>query len=95
MPRFFGGRRGSFDQEDVIRRAHQLADFVGEAAKSYEFDPKRLIAVGYSNGANIAAAVLLFGPKCFRLAILIRAMMPIVPEPYQIWVRQSFLDFFG
>jgi phospholipase/carboxylesterase len=64
MPRFF--RRlaeGVFDEEDVIRRAHQLADFVGEAARFYNFDPKRLIAVGYSNGANIAAAFLLVAAR--------------------------------
>src|SRR3954470_7760954 len=58
MPRFF--RRlaeGVFDEEDVIRRANELADFIAPAAARYQFDPKRLTAVGYSNGANIAAAV--------------------------------------
>src|SRR5947208_13131019 len=60
MPRFF--RRlaeGVFDEADVIRRANELADFVGAAAARYEFDPRRVTAVGYSNGANIAAAILL------------------------------------
>ena len=82
MPRFF--RRlaeGVFDEEDVIRRAHQLADFVGEAARFYNFDPKRLIAVGYSNGANIAAAILLLRPEVLSFAILLRAMVPLVPKP--------------
>ena len=82
MPRFF--RRlgeGVFDEEDVIRRAHQLADFVGEASRFYKFDPKRLIAVGYSNGANIAAAILLLRPEVLSVAILLRAMVPLVPEP--------------
>src|SRR5438046_4557153 len=63
MPRFF--RRlseGVFDEADVVRRAHELADFIAIAAKQYEFDPKQLTAVGYSNGANIAAAVLLLRP---------------------------------
>src|SRR3954469_14938127 len=57
MPRFF--RRlaeGVFDEEDVIRRAQELGDFISAAGERYQFDPKQLIAVGYSNGANIAAA---------------------------------------
>jgi len=81
MPRFF--RRlaeGVFDEEDVIRRAHELADFAEEAAGSYDFDSKRLVAVGYSNGANIAAAVLLLRPDVISAAVLIRAMVPLVPE---------------
>jgi phospholipase/carboxylesterase len=80
MPRFF--RRlaeGVFDEEDLVRRAHGLADFVGAAAARYEFDPKRVIAVGFSNGANIAAAVLLLRPEVLAGAVLLRAMVPIVP----------------
>ena len=80
MPRFF--RRmaeGVFDEEDVIRRAHELADFVGAAAARYEFDPKRVIAAGYSNGANIAAAMLLLRPEVLAGAMLFRAMVPLEP----------------
>jgi predicted esterase len=80
MPRFF--RRlaeGIFDEEDLVRRAHELADFVGAAAARYEFDSKHVIAVGYSNGANIAAAILLLRPEVLAGAVLFRAMVPIVP----------------
>ena len=80
MPRFF--RRLAervFDEEDVIRRAHELADFIGVAAAQYQFDPQRLSAVGYSNGANIAAAVLLLRPGVLMSAILFRAMVPLTP----------------
>jgi phospholipase/carboxylesterase len=80
MPRFF--RRlaeGVFDEEDVIRRANELADFIPEAASKYEFDPRQLTAVGYSNGANIAAAVLLLRSDALRSAILFRAMVPLAP----------------
>jgi phospholipase/carboxylesterase len=80
MPRFF--RRlaeGVFDEEDLVQRAHDLADFVGVAAARYEFDPKRVIAVGFSNGANIAAAILLLRPEVLAGAVLFRAMVPIVP----------------
>ncbi|HEX4697104.1 MAG TPA: alpha/beta hydrolase [Candidatus Udaeobacter sp.] len=81
MPRFF--RRlaeGVFDLEDLKKRTHELADFVAGAANRYDFDVKNLIAVGYSNGANIAASVLLLRPKTFAGAILFRAMVPLEPD---------------
>jgi phospholipase/carboxylesterase len=81
MPRFF--RRlaeGIFDLEDLKKRAHELADFVASAAAHYKIDMKNLIAVGYSNGANIAASILLLRPETFAAAILFRAMVPFVPE---------------
>src|SRR5256886_5745725 len=80
MPRFF--RRlaeGLFDEEDVIRRANELADFLPKAAAKYELDMKRLTAVGYSNGANIVAAVLLLRPSAITSAVLLRAMVPLTP----------------
>jgi predicted esterase len=80
MPRFF--RRlaeGVFDEADVIRRANELADFLAKAAEQYEFDLKRLTAVGYSNGANVAAAVLLLRPGAITSAVLLRAMVPLTP----------------
>ena len=81
MPRFF--RRlaeGVFDLEDLKRRTHELADFVIAAAKHYKIDIKKMIAVGYSNGANIAASTLLLRPEILRVAILFRAMVPLTPE---------------
>jgi len=81
MPRFF--RRlaeGIFDEEDLKRRTHELADFVGAAAQHYEFVADKIVAVGYSNGANIAASFLLLRPETLRTAILFRAMVPLVPE---------------
>jgi phospholipase/carboxylesterase len=81
MPRFF--RRfaeGIFDEEDLKRRTHELADFVGAAAKHYEFAAEQVVAVGYSNGANIAASLLLLRPETLRTAILFRAMVALVPE---------------
>src|ERR1700736_3469161 len=81
MPRFF--RRlaeGVFDLEDLKKRTHELADFVIAAAKHYKIDIKKMIAVGYSNGANIAASTLLLRPEILRVAILFRAMVPLTPE---------------
>lgn len=80
MPRFF--RRlaeGVFDEADVIRRAGELRDFVHEAAKTYGFAPERTVAVGFSNGANIAAATLLLHGGVVGGAVLLRAMVPLVP----------------
>src|SRR5947209_8552527 len=81
MPRFF--RRlaeGVFDMEDLTRRTHELADFVAGAAAQYGFDPRRVVAVGFSNGANIAASLLLLRPETLAAAILFRPMVPLVPE---------------
>lgn len=80
MARFF--RRlaeGVFDVEDVKLRAEELSAFVSAAAARYGFDPGRVIAVGFSNGANIAAAVLLLHPHVLRAAILFSPMVPLVP----------------
>jgi len=81
MPRFF--RRlaeGVFDLEDLKYRTNELADFVTAAAQHYGFSSDQLVAVGYSNGANIAASMLLLRPKLIHTAILFRAMVPLVPD---------------
>jgi predicted esterase len=81
MPRFF--RRlaeGVFDVEDLKAGTHELADFVAAAARQYGFDPARVYAAGYSNGANIAASTLLLRPGTLAGAVLLRAMVPLVPE---------------
>lgn len=80
-PRFF--RRlaeGVFDTEDLRYRTNELADFVKDASKAYDFDVHHVIAVGYSNGANIGASMLLLRPEILFTAILFRAMVPLVPE---------------
>lgn len=71
---------GVFDHEDVVKRANELADFVVEAREKYGLGDRRLVAVGFSNGANIAAAVTLLRPEAVREAALFAAMSP-VPEP--------------
>jgi len=80
MPRFF--RRlaeGVFDVEDVKARAAELAQFVREMALQHGFDPHHVMPFGYSNGANIAAAMLLTGAARFPRAVLIRPMVPLEP----------------
>jgi len=81
MPRFF--RRlaeGVFDLEDLRKRTNELADFVASAVQRYKLAAEQIVAVGYSNGANIAASMLLLRSEILRAAILFRAMVPFVPE---------------
>lgn len=78
MPRFF--RRlaeGVFDEEDLVFRTRELHDFIGTAAEQYGFDRDRVVAIGYSNGANIAASLLFHLPGSLDGAILHH---PIVPR---------------
>lgn len=80
MPRFF--RRfaeGKFDEADVAFRSHELADFIAAARKTHQIAAP--IAIGFSNGANIAAALLLLRPEALAGAILLRAMVPLSNPP--------------
>jgi predicted esterase len=92
MPRFF--RRlseGVFDEEDLRLRSHELAGFVAAAATRFGFDAARVIAVGFSNGANIAASLLLLAPGTLAGAVLFRAMVPLVPDPLPVLTNTSVL----
>lgn len=81
--RFFARlAEGVFDPEEIMRRTHALADFIAAAAGQYGFDPRRLTAVGFSNGANIAATLLLLRPESLGGAVLLRPM--VVLEPKQL-----------
>jgi phospholipase/carboxylesterase len=91
MPRFF--RRlapGVFDEQDLIYRTSQIHDFLDQASKMYDFDRGDVIAIGYSNGANMAANMLLQIPFCLRGAILMHPMLPrkegTIPELKQTQV---------
>src|SRR5438046_5615520 len=99
MPRFF--RRlaeGVFDLEDLEKRTNELADFVAAAAQRYGFAANNVVAVGYSNGANIAASMLLLRPEVLSAAILFRAMVPFVPEKLpdlssvRVWIGAGAQD---
>jgi phospholipase/carboxylesterase len=81
MPRFF--RRlaeGVFDLEDLKYRTNELADFVASAAERYKLGTRNIVVVGYSNGANIAASMLLLRPEILSAAVLFRAMVPLIPD---------------
>src|SRR5882762_6461236 len=74
-------REGVFDQEDLKLRTEELAKFTEGAADAYALDRKRLVAVGFSNGANIAASLLLRRPGLVRRAVLLSPMVPFEPDP--------------
>ncbi len=80
-PRFFKRlAEGMFDLEDLQLRTKELADFIPVARQHYGITKQPLIALGYSNGANIAANTLLQGHNVLNAAMLLRAMVPQVPE---------------
>ena len=81
MPRFF--RRfaeGVFDVEDLKQQTHDLKEFVTSAVDSYGVAKNKIVAVGYSNGANIAASLMLLHPHLLSGAVLFRAMVPFTPD---------------
>ena len=82
MPRFF--RRlaeGVFDQDDLRARTAELVAFIDGASTTYGFDRASVVAVGFSNGANMAASVLLRNPGVLRGAALFSPMLPFAPDP--------------
>jgi len=81
MPRFF--RRlaeGVFDLEDLARRTDELNAFIDGAGKQYGFDRSKVIAIGFSNGANIAASLMLRHPVALTRAVLLSPMVPFEPK---------------
>ncbi len=80
MPRFF--RRlaeGVFDLEDLAFRTRELTEFIGEARQEYGL-VQPIYALGFSNGANVAASIMLSYPDALDGAILLRAMVPFEPQ---------------
>lgn len=81
MPRFFKRfAEGVFDIEDLKFRADELANFLVDASHIHGFSLKSLVALGYSNGANMGASLLLLRPEVVGGAILLRPTLPLVPQ---------------
>ncbi|GIN85313.1 carboxylesterase [Heyndrickxia sporothermodurans] len=77
MPRFFKRlAEGVFDEEDLIFRTKELYEFLDEASQKYQFDRQNIIAIGYSNGANIAGSLLFHYEDSLKAAILHHPMVP-------------------
>jgi len=95
MPRFFKGITGdgTFDFEDLELRTAELIDFVAEASRAYGFDPKRVVATGFSNGANIAASMLFTADGGLRGALLFAPTVPFEPTiPVDLHGTQVFIS---
>ncbi|PFA67726.1 carboxylesterase [Bacillus sp. AFS015802] len=77
MARFFARlREGVFDEEDLLFRTNELNQFIEESAKEYGFDRHNVVALGYSNGANIAASLMYHMKGALKGGILFHAMVP-------------------
>jgi len=82
MPRFFRRlREGVFDEDDLRERVDELAEFVAVAGTRYGVAPGSFVAAGFSNGANIASALLLRRPDALAGAVLLAAMVPFREAP--------------
>ncbi|WP_181315373.1 alpha/beta hydrolase [Salsuginibacillus halophilus] len=99
MPRFFKRlREGVFDHEDLAKRTDELYEFIQEAAKQYEFNLGQVTAIGYSNGANIAANLLFRHGPVLKNAILHHPMVPdadaLIPEVKElpVWIGAGAND---
>jgi predicted esterase len=96
MPRFF--RRlaeGVFDLDDLRARTIGLADWIEAMTREKQIDPSRLVAVGFSNGANIAASLLLMRPSVIAGAVLLSPMVPFEPEQPPKLAGKSVLIVYG
>jgi phospholipase/carboxylesterase len=92
MPRFF--RRlavGRLDIPDLMARTEELSEFVAAASHEYDLDPTRIIALGLSNGANIAVSVLFRHPELLRGAALLRPMLPYEHEQPPTFTKTDVL----
>lgn len=80
--RYFRRRReGVFDEDDVVARAHELAEWLAGAVDQYAIYRSEIVLIGYSNGANIGSAMMLLGVEKFPAAILLRPMVPLSAPP--------------
>jgi phospholipase/carboxylesterase len=83
---------GSFDLMDLAEQTDDLADFVTNATNRFRFSPDKIIALGFSNGANIASSLMLRKPEILAGAILIRGMVPFEPsKPVDLKGKRAFL----
>jgi phospholipase/carboxylesterase len=96
MNRFFKRfADGTFDVDDLKLRTQELAEFIQEATHTYHFDPSRLMVVGYSNGANTGASLLLLHPEILAGAVLLRATLPFEPKTVSALNRKPVLILGG
>lgn len=95
--RWFARRaEGVFDVDDVIVRAGELADFITEAREQYGLEGRQLVAVGFSNGANIALATGMLHPDAVDRVIAFSGMYPFGDRTLDLALANSrFLTLNG
>src|SRR4028119_1116149 len=94
MPRFFKRlSMGVFDEQDLQFRTEELVHFINELAVKEEFDKNQIVALGYSNGANIAGGILMLYPELLAGAILLRPMQPLKQKKEFATKRQQPVFF--
>lgn len=91
MPRFFARlAMGIFDEDDLRLRTGQMCSFVASLGSKESFNPDKIIAVGYSNGANIAGAALMQQPGFLKGAVLFRPMQPFKKDIPEFSAEEKF-----
>jgi phospholipase/carboxylesterase len=80
---------GVLDMEDLANRSIEMDEWIGAAALEYAFDPAKVIAAGFSNGANLATSMLLRGSTSLRAGVLLSPMLPFTPDPLPDLVGKS------
>ncbi len=92
MPRFFRRRaEGVFDEQDLAQRADELADFVETMGRNHDVTPGSFVAVGFSNGANIASAMMMRRPHLLAGAVLLAAMVPFASPPTNVDLSDTWV----
>lgn len=71
----------TFDQADIRQEAEAFAAFMADVIPSYGLDRSRLTFLGFSNGANFAAAVMGLYPETISHAVLLRPMQVLTTLP--------------
>ncbi len=78
--RFFRRRgEGDYDMDDLAARCTRMAAFIAAHKAAHPGAP--IIGLGYSNGANILAAVAFEQPELFDRLVLMHPLIPWTPEP--------------
>jgi phospholipase/carboxylesterase len=88
-------REGVFDEADIVHRADEFSRWLDGTMRHHNIEPRSLVAVGYSNGANMAAAIMLLHPGLITRAILLRPMLPLRPDPLPSLAQHQALISLG
>jgi phospholipase/carboxylesterase len=95
---------GSFVEEDIVKNSGELAEFLWAASGEYGFDANNVYAVGFSNGANAAGALLLLQPDSVRGIIAFGTTKSFENTPFKkvpdlsgkrVWIANGAQDHYS